>query len=84
MSAIQFRTLGTLDLRAADGRELHSLLAQPKRIALLAYLCIAQPRGYTVRKARTMLRRVSNSATFAPACGGIGKVVATNKTFIDI
>ena len=46
MSTIQFRTLGTLDLRAADGRELHSLLAQPKRIALLAYLCIAQPRGY--------------------------------------
>ncbi len=46
MSAIQFRTLGTLDLRAADGRELHSLLAQPKRVALLAYLCIAQPRGY--------------------------------------
>jgi serine/threonine-protein kinase len=46
MSAIEFRTLGTLDLRAADGRELHSLLAQPKRIALLAYLCIAEPRGY--------------------------------------
>ncbi|MGZ3333213.1 MAG: BTAD domain-containing putative transcriptional regulator [Gemmatimonadaceae bacterium] len=46
MSAIEFRTLGTLDLRAADGRELHSLLAQPKRIALLAYLCIAKPRGH--------------------------------------
>lgn len=45
MSAIEFRTLGTLDLRAG-GRELHSLLAQPKRIALLAYLCIAEPRGY--------------------------------------
>jgi DNA-binding SARP family transcriptional activator len=46
MSTIQFRTLGTLDLRAADGRELHTLLAQPKRIALFAYLCIAQPRGF--------------------------------------
>ena len=46
MSVIQFRTLGALDLRAADGRELHTLLAQPKRIALLAYLCIADPRGY--------------------------------------
>jgi DNA-binding SARP family transcriptional activator len=43
---IEFRTLGTLDLRAADGRELHTLLAQPKRIALLAYLCLAQPHGY--------------------------------------
>src|SRR6185436_1160172 len=46
MSVIEFRTLGSLDLRAADGRELHSLLAQPKRIALLVYLCIAEPRGY--------------------------------------
>ena len=46
MPVIEFRTLGTLDLRGADGRELHSLLAQPKRVALLAYLCIAQPRGF--------------------------------------
>lgn len=46
MPMIEFRTLGTLDLRGADGRELHSLLAQPKRVALLAYLCIAQPRGF--------------------------------------
>ena len=46
MSVIEFRTLGALDLRAADGRELHSLLAQPKRIALLVYLCIAEPLGY--------------------------------------
>jgi serine/threonine-protein kinase len=46
MPVIAFRTLGTLDLRGADGRELHSLLAQSKRMALLAYLCIAQPRGF--------------------------------------
>jgi len=46
VGCIEFRTLGTLDLRAGDGRELHSLLAQPKRVALLAYLCIAVPRGY--------------------------------------
>jgi DNA-binding SARP family transcriptional activator len=43
---IEFRTLGTLDLRESGGRELTSLLAQPKRVALLAYLCIATPRGY--------------------------------------
>src|ERR1700687_3685669 len=43
---IELRTLGTLDLHSAEGRELHSLLAQPKRVALLAYLCIAQPRGF--------------------------------------
>ena len=46
MSVIEFRTLGTLDLKGPDGRELYSLLAQPKRIALLAYLCIAAPRGF--------------------------------------
>ena len=46
MAFIELRTLGTLDLHSAEGRELHSLLAQPKRIALLAYLCVAQPRGF--------------------------------------
>ena len=46
MALIELRTLGTLDLHSADGRELHSLLAQPKRVALLAYLCIAKPRGF--------------------------------------
>jgi serine/threonine protein kinase/DNA-binding SARP family transcriptional activator len=46
MAVIEFRTLGTLDLRRTDGPELHSLLAQPKRVALLAYLCVANPRGF--------------------------------------
>jgi DNA-binding SARP family transcriptional activator/Tol biopolymer transport system component len=46
MRLMQLRTLGTLDLRGADGRELHSLLAQSKRMALLAYLCLAKPRGF--------------------------------------
>ena len=46
MPVIELRTLGTLDLHSAEGRELNSLLAQPKRIALLVYLCIAQPRGF--------------------------------------
>lgn len=43
---IDFRTLGTLDLRRTNGPELSSLLAQPKRIALLAYLCLARPHGF--------------------------------------
>jgi DNA-binding SARP family transcriptional activator len=46
MPVIELRTLGALDLRGADGRELHSLLAQSKRMALLAYLCLAKPRGF--------------------------------------
>ena len=43
---IRFRTLGGVDLRDAEGRELRSVLAQPKRLALLAYLAIATPPGY--------------------------------------
>jgi DNA-binding SARP family transcriptional activator/Tol biopolymer transport system component len=43
---IEFRTLGALDLRRADGPELDSLVAQPKRIGLLAYLCLARPHGF--------------------------------------
>ena len=43
---IEFRTLGRIDLTSADGRPLQQLLAQPKRIALLAYLAAARPRGF--------------------------------------
>src|SRR5213075_2190081 len=35
---IELRTLEALDLKAADGHPVHSILAQPKRLALLAYL----------------------------------------------
>lgn len=40
---IRFHTLGALGLHDADGRELHSILAQPKRTALLAYLAASFP-----------------------------------------
>jgi DNA-binding SARP family transcriptional activator/TolB-like protein len=43
---IELRTLRRLDLRGPDRRDLTSLLAQPKRLALLAYLSIASPRGF--------------------------------------
>ena len=43
---IRLRTLGALDLSAADGRVLRSVLAQPKRLALLIYLAAASPRGF--------------------------------------
>lgn len=43
---IRFRTLGTVGLHGAEGTELGSVLAQPKRLALLAYLAIATPRGF--------------------------------------
>lgn len=39
----EFRTLGTIELRAADGRRLESVLLHSKRVALLAYLCASNP-----------------------------------------
>jgi adenylate cyclase len=44
-STIRLRTFGALDLQAPDGTELRSVLAQPRRVALLAYLALATPRG---------------------------------------
>lgn len=41
--------LGAPSLRAPDGRELHSVLAQPKRLALLAYLGSASAAGFVRR-----------------------------------
>jgi len=43
---IEFRMLGTLNLTGAGGRELRVPLAQPRRLALLAYLAAATPRGF--------------------------------------
>jgi DNA-binding SARP family transcriptional activator/TolB-like protein/Flp pilus assembly protein TadD len=43
---IQLRLLGGLGLTDPDGRTLGSVLAQPKRVALLAYLALARPRGF--------------------------------------
>lgn len=43
---IELRTLGALELRGADGREVRRVLQQPKRLALLAYLAVATPRRF--------------------------------------
>ena len=43
---IELRTLGLVDLRDAAGAEIRSVLQQPKRLALLAYLTLASPRRY--------------------------------------
>jgi serine/threonine-protein kinase len=43
---IRLHTLGVLDLRDADGRELRAVLQQPKRLGLLAYLAVATPRRF--------------------------------------
>src|SRR2546425_2770560 len=43
---IELRTLGAVDLRDGDGREVRTVVAQPKRLALLVYLAVARPRGF--------------------------------------
>src|SRR5712691_2299866 len=42
---VEFRLLGTVNLTSVEGREARSLLGQPRRLALLAYLAAATPRG---------------------------------------
>ena len=46
---IALRTLGALDLRASDGRDVKALLRQPKRCALLVYLALAGPERFRRR-----------------------------------
>ena len=43
---IRLRLLGSVELTRADGTEARSVLAQPKRLALLAYLAVGTPRGF--------------------------------------
>src|SRR5256712_73861 len=45
--------LGGLDRRSSDGRELDSILTQPKRVALLAFLATATP--YRLHRRDTLL-----------------------------
>jgi Tol biopolymer transport system component/DNA-binding SARP family transcriptional activator len=45
-AVIRLRLLGSLELCSADGGELRTVLAQPKRAALLAYLAAALPTGF--------------------------------------
>jgi hypothetical protein len=40
---IEFRTLGTIDLRDPGGVAVRSVLSQPKRLALFAYLVLERP-----------------------------------------
>ena len=43
---IRLRTLGSVRIHNGDERDLESLLAQPRRVALLVYLALATPRGF--------------------------------------
>src|SRR5438552_3743788 len=43
---ITLSTLGSIDLRDASGRPIQHVLVQPKPLALLVYLAVAEPRGF--------------------------------------
>jgi DNA-binding SARP family transcriptional activator len=47
---LRLSTLGEIDLRRADGSSVQSVLAQPKRLALLVYLVMAGAGGRFVRR----------------------------------
>ncbi len=46
---IKLHTLGRLSLTGPDGHEISSVLAQPKRVAVLTYLALATPKGFHSR-----------------------------------
>jgi predicted ATPase/DNA-binding SARP family transcriptional activator len=46
---ITLQALGPIELRAADGRSLRSVISQEKRLALLTYLAVGQPDGFRRR-----------------------------------
>src|SRR5712692_5184053 len=46
---IELHTLGAVDVRDSDGRELQAVLTQPKRVALLVYLAVARAHGFQRR-----------------------------------
>jgi serine/threonine protein kinase/DNA-binding SARP family transcriptional activator len=43
---IRLHTLGSIELQSHDGEQLSGVIAQPKRLALLAYLALARPFGF--------------------------------------
>ncbi len=47
---VRFRVLGLTDLRDDRGNVLDAVIAQPKRLALLAYLVLARPAGFHRRE----------------------------------
>lgn len=47
---IRLRLLGSVDLKGSNGEELRGIIAQPKPMAMLAYLAAATPTGYRRRE----------------------------------
>ena len=43
---IELRTLGRVSIRGVDGTEVDEVVHQPKRLAILVYLAVAEPHGF--------------------------------------
>ena len=92
---VRLQLLGALGLTGDDGREIRPVLAQPKRFALLAYLALAEPRGFRRRDtllplfwpdtagepARASLRR---SLHFLRSHLGEGVIVTRGEEEVDV
>ena len=52
-SRFRLSLLGHIDLTGPDGRRVQSVLSQPKRLALLAYLAVEGREGFVRRDALT-------------------------------
>jgi len=92
---VRLQLLGALGLTGDDGREIRPVLAQPKRFALLAYLALAEPRGFRRRDtllplfwpdtagepARASLRR---SLHFLRSHLGDGVIVTRGEEEVDV
>jgi len=92
---VRLQLLGALGLTGDDGHEIRPVLAQPKRFALLAYLALAEPRGFRRRDgllplfwpetagepARASLRR---SLHFLRSHLGDGVIVTRGEEEVDI
>ena len=92
---VRLQLLGALGLTADDGHEIRPVLSQPKRFALLAYLALAEPRGFRRRDtllplfwpetagepARASLRR---SLHFLRSHVGEGVIVTRGEEEIDV
>lgn len=87
---VEFRLLGRLELTDSNGRELSTVLAQPKRLALLAFLALPSP-GRFHRRDRLLAmlwpdadeprarRALSQALHFLRASLGAGVLVGRGK-----
>ena len=92
---LRLQLLGSLGLTGDDGQEIRPVLSQPKRFALLAYLALAEPRGFRRRDgllplfwpetagepARASLRRTLH---FLRSHLGEGVIVTRGEEEIDV